>query len=60
MQKNLKIDVYITFADSTGSLNRDQTQEIVKNFKKNWKTDLGIHAHDNMDKAMEKCNDGTK
>ena len=42
----------VYFADSTGSLNRDQTLEIVKNFKKNWKTDLGIHAHDNMDMAM--------
>jgi len=52
LAKEFKMDV-IYFADSTGSLNRDQTQEIVKNFKKNWKTDLGIHAHDNMDKAME-------
>ena len=43
----------VYFADSTGSLNRYQTLEIVKNFKKNWKTDLGIHAHDNMDRAME-------
>ena len=43
----------VYFADSTGSLNRYQTLEIVKNFKKNWKTDLGIHAHDNMDMAME-------
>ena len=41
------------FADSTGSLNSDQTLRIVKNFKKNWKNNLGIHAHDNMDKAME-------
>ena len=43
----------VYFADSTGSLNRYQTLEIVKNFKKNWKADLGIHAHDNMDMAME-------
>ncbi|MDA7562419.1 aldolase catalytic domain-containing protein [Candidatus Pelagibacter sp.] len=43
----------VYFADSTGSLNRDQTLEIVKNFKKNCKIDLGIHAHDNMDMAME-------
>ena len=43
----------VYFADSTGSLNRYQTLEIVKNFKENWKTDLGIHAHDNMDMAME-------
>ena len=43
----------VYFADSTGSLNRYQTLEIIKNFKKNWKNDLGIHAHDNMDMAME-------
>ncbi len=43
----------VYFADSTGSLNRDQTLEIVNNFKKNCKIDLGIHAHDNMDMAME-------
>jgi 4-hydroxy 2-oxovalerate aldolase len=52
LAKKYNIDA-IYFADSTGSLNREQTLEIVKNFKKNWKTDLGIHAHDNMDMAME-------
>ncbi|MDC1055575.1 hypothetical protein OAP93_04005, partial [Candidatus Pelagibacter ubique] len=41
------------FADSTGSLSSEQTLGIVRYFKKNWKNDLGIHAHDNMDKAME-------
>ena len=50
--KKINLDT-IYFADSTGSLNSDQTLEIVKNFKKYWKKDLGIHAHDNMDKAME-------
>ena len=29
----------VYFADSTGSLNRDQTLQIVKNFKKNWNGD---------------------
>lgn len=43
----------VYFADSTGSLNRDQTVQIVKNFKKNWNGDLGVHAHDNMDMAMD-------
>ncbi|MDA9085062.1 aldolase catalytic domain-containing protein [Candidatus Pelagibacter sp.] len=52
LAKKFKMDA-VYFADSTGSLNRDQTLEIVKNFKKNWKTEIGIHAHDNMDKAME-------
>ena len=41
------------FADSTGSLTKDQTLKIVKSFKKNWTGNLGIHAHDNMNLAME-------
>ncbi len=52
LAKKYDVDA-IYFADSTGSLNREQTFEIVKNFKKNWKNDIGIHAHDNMDMAME-------
>ena len=43
----------VYFADSTGSLNRNQTLQIVKNFKQSWNGDLGVHAHDNMDMAME-------
>ena len=50
--KQYKIDI-IYFADSTGSLNRDQTFQIVKNFKKYWSGNLGIHAHDNMNMAMD-------
>ena len=53
----------VYFADSTGSLNREQTQRIVRNFKKSWDGDLGVHAHDNMDMAMENAmialNNGT-
>ena len=52
LAKKYKMDA-VYFADSTGSLNRDQTLQIVKNFKKNWNGDIGIHAHDNMDMAME-------
>ena len=52
LAKKYKIDA-LYFADSTGSLNRDQTLQIVKNFKKSWDGELGIHAHDNMDMAME-------
>ena len=52
LAKKFKIDV-LYFADSTGSLNKDHTIKIVNSLKNNWKGDLGIHAHDNMDKAME-------
>ena len=41
------------FADSTGSLNSKRTSEITNIFKKYWDGHLGIHAHDNMGKAME-------
>jgi len=46
------IDV-LYFADSTGSLDENITEKIVNDFKSSWDKDLGIHAHDNMDKAME-------
>lgn len=47
-----QIDI-LYFADSTGSLDRTQTLKIINYFKKYWKKDIGIHAHDNMDKAMD-------
>lgn len=50
--KNNNIDL-IYFADSTGSLDGEKTQLITKQFKKYWNKDIGIHAHDNMNKAME-------
>ena len=52
LAKKINIET-IYFADSTGSLDSDQTLRITKNFRKYWKKNLGIHAHDNMDKAME-------
>lgn len=47
-----KIDI-IYFADSTGTLDGERTLRIVNLFKKYWSKHIGIHAHDNMDKAME-------
>ena len=40
------------FADSLGSLNPKQVSNIVQIIKLNWKSDLGIHAHDNLSKAI--------
>ena len=47
----LNINV-LYFADSLGSLNSFTTKKIVSFFKKNWKKDLGIHAHNNMGLAL--------
>ena len=52
LAKKINIET-LYFADSTGSLDSDKTHKITKNFRKHWKKNLGIHAHDNMDKAME-------
>ena len=52
LMKKYDMDI-LYFADSMGSLNGTHTQQIVKNFKKNWIGSLGIHAHDNMNMAME-------
>ncbi len=52
MSKKYGVDI-LYFADSTGSLNSENTIKISKIFKKYWKGDIGIHAHDNMGKAME-------
>ncbi|MGM7280377.1 aldolase catalytic domain-containing protein [Pseudomonas guariconensis] len=40
------------FADSMGSMNPTQIQELVKAFKEGWKGPLGIHTHDNMGQAL--------
>ena len=40
------------FADSTGGLTPDKVEKIVPIFKKYWKKDLGIHAHDNLTLAL--------
>ena len=52
LSQKYKIDI-LYFADSTGSLNSGKTIKITKLFRKYWKGNLGIHAHDNMGKAME-------
>ena len=51
LSQKYKVDV-LYFEDSTGSLNSKHTIKISRLFKKYWEGDLGIHAHDNMGKAM--------
>lgn len=45
------IDV-LYFADSMGSLNPEETHQIVMAFKRGWQHELGIHTHDNMGQAI--------
>ena len=44
---NNPVDV-LYFADSMGSLNPDQTAEIIKTLRTHWTGEIGIHTHDNM------------
>ncbi len=50
--KKTKADI-LYFADSLGSLNQFETKKIIKTIKSNWKGSIGIHAHDNMGKALD-------
>lgn len=40
------------FADSLGSMTPERTREIVQVFRRRWGGELGIHAHDNMSRAL--------
>lgn len=40
------------FADSLGSMDPEQTAQIVQVLRRHWKGALGIHTHDNMGKAI--------
>ena len=48
---NSKADIFY-FADSLGSLNPSKVK-IITTIKKDWKKDIGIHAHDNLGKAIQ-------
>jgi 4-hydroxy 2-oxovalerate aldolase len=39
-------------ADSLGSLNEENVKNIFEIIKKNWKKELGFHAHDNLNRAL--------
>ncbi len=47
-----KADIFY-FADSLGSLNSTSVRKIITIIKKYWKKDIGIHAHDNLGKAIQ-------
>ncbi len=49
---NRKSDI-LYLADSLGSLTINQLKKIVHLFKRYWKLDLGIHAHNNLDLALK-------
>ena len=51
LSKKLNIDV-LYLADSLGSLKPQDTHKIVNLFKKYWRSNLGIHAHNNMKLAL--------
>jgi len=46
-----KLDVFY-FADSLGNLEPKNITHISNLIKKNWKKDIGFHAHDNMGRAL--------
>ncbi len=45
------IDV-LYFADSMGSMDPDQTSDIISTLRQGWNGPLGIHTHDNMGQAL--------
>ena len=45
------IDV-LYFADSMGSMDPDQTSDIISTLRRGWNGPLGIHTHDNMGQAL--------
>ncbi len=52
ISKSNKVDV-LYIADSLGCLNSKDLLRIIKEFKKFWNGDFGIHAHDNLNKALK-------
>ena len=50
--KNKKIKA-LYLADSLGCLDSKSIKRLIKNFKINWKNELGLHAHDNLKLALK-------
>ena len=46
-----ELDIFY-IADSLGSLDENQLIKIIETVKSNWKKEIGLHAHDNMEKAL--------
>ena len=51
LAKKTKLDI-LYFADSLGSMDSKDTKKIIKIFKKDWKGNVGIHAHNNLGLAL--------
>lgn len=51
LASSIELDV-LYFADSLGSLQPNQTAEIIQKIRSHWHGDIGIHTHDNMGYAM--------
>jgi 4-hydroxy 2-oxovalerate aldolase len=51
LAKAYPIDV-LYFADSMGSMNPEQTAQIIRWFRAEWSGPMGIHAHDNIGLAL--------
>ena len=51
---NSEIDIFY-FADSLGNLEPKDIKHISTIIKKNWKKQIGFHAHDNMGRALMNC-----
>ena len=48
----IKPDV-LYLADSLGSMNKKNIVILYKDFKKYWKGPMGVHAHDNLNNALQ-------
>ena len=56
---NSKVDIFY-FADSLGNLDPADIKHFSNIIKKNWKKNIGFHAHDNMGKALINCEAAVK
>ena len=62
ISKKIKInnpDVFY-FADSLGSLEPNRIKKILSLLRTSWKGDIGIHAHDNLSKAISNTKEAIK
>lgn len=44
------------FADSIGSMNRDDVTKVYNSLRKNWGKEIGFHSHNNMGRALANVN----
>ena len=51
LAQEYKPDV-LYFADSLGRMSEKEINEVILNIRKYWSGEIGIHAHDNLSKAL--------